>query len=183
MAYPTWKRMYFSLFFFFFFWQKPSVEILVKLSIWIPWIKLGYTFMFHISWLHLLKKWGCYMMPSLCLLFILFWVPFLFLFCCAILWVECVKQRFVPIATVLIMRATSCLWGLGLGRFPTLLGHIAGSATWMLFWMEWSSNKQVSWAWWQNLLLQFILCTVIYIEMAIWKTNEKVMEHISSYFV
>lgn len=182
MAYPTWKRMYFSVF-IFFFWQKPSVEILVKLSIWIPWIKLGYTFMFHISWLHLLKKWGCYMMPSLCLLFIRFWVPLLFLFCRAILWVECVKQWFVPIATVLIMRATSCLWGLGLGRFPTLLCHIAGSATWMLFWMEWSGNKQVSWAWWQNLLLQFILCIVIYIEMAIWKTNEKVIEHISSYFV
>lgn len=159
------------------------MEILVKLFIWIPWIKLGYTFMFHISWLHLLRKMGVLPMPSLCLLFIPFWVPFLFLFCCEILWVEYVKQWFVPTSTVLIMRATSCLWGLSLGMFPTLLHHIAGSAIWMLFWMEWSGNKQVSWAGWQNLLLQFILCTVIYTEMAIWKTNKKVTEHISSYFV
>ena len=140
MAYPMWKIMCFSLF-FFFFWQKPSVEILVKLSIWIPWIKIGYTFMFHISWLHLLRKTEL-LHDAFTLPFVysrLSAIPFPILLCN---FVSRVCQAVIcPHLHSSHQRGLLVFGGLSLGKFPTLLCHIARSANAMLFWMEWSGNR------------------------------------------
>lgn len=181
MAYPNVeKRMYFSVFFFFFL-AETKCGNLVKLSIWIRGIKLGYTFMFHISLLHLLKMGVLSMMPLLYFLLFILFEAIPFLFCCAILWVECTRCH-------LSLSPQSSSWGLlSLGARPGQVSNPVRPHSWFCHLNAILNgvikNKQVSWAWWQNLLLQFILCTVIHIEMAIWKTKRKVMEHISSYFV